>query len=191
MTTKLPNWNDDDYYDASFAICKCRRYHAKLRDFYQGAYNYTVAANAFGASGAFVAVIGSQSVVAAILTGGVALASLFESIFKYENRARIHHDLCVRFTRIAEEIEKRPATPENLAFVRTKRLEIEADEPSEKRLVERMASIEEARSRGVAEENLDRLTRAQRSLGYIATFGLHHLERQKAEREKRVAGRTD
>jgi hypothetical protein len=145
-----------------------------------------VAANAFGASGAFVAVIGSQSVVAAIQTGAVALASLFESIFKYENRARAHHDLCVRFTRLAEEIERLPATPENLALVRAKRLEIEADEPSEKRLVERMASIEEARARGVSEENLEKLTRAQRNFGYITTFGLHRLEKQKAEREKRA-----
>jgi hypothetical protein len=94
-------WNEGDYYDASFGIHKCRRYHAKLRDFYQATYNYTTAANAFGASGAFIAVLGSLNALAAVLSAVVALASLFDSIFKYENKARIHHELCARFTSTA------------------------------------------------------------------------------------------
>ena len=98
-------WDDGDFYEASFGIHKCRRYHAKLRDFYQGAYSYTTAANAFGASGAFVAVLGSLNWLAASLSGIVALASLFDSIFKYESRAREHHELCARFTRLAAELE--------------------------------------------------------------------------------------
>jgi hypothetical protein len=179
----MASWDDDGYYDASFAVCKCRRYHAKLRDFYQGAYNWTMAANAFGASGAFVAILGSQSVVAGILAGLVALASLFESIFKYESRARVHHELCVRFTKLAADMEKMEATPENLATVRQRRLEIEMDEPNEKRLVERMASIDEARSRGVAESELDKLTWFQRNCGFVATFGMKRLEKQRAARE--------
>lgn len=176
-------WNDGDYYDASFGIHKCRRYHAKLRDFYQGAYNYTTAANAFGASGAFFAILGSLTVVAAILSGLVALASLFDSIFKYENRARCHNDLCGRFTRLAAELEKLPETPENLADIRAKRLLIEADEPSEKRLVDLMASNDEARARGISEDRLHRLKFWQRNVGFIATFGLPRLEREKAKRE--------
>jgi hypothetical protein len=105
-------WNDGDYYDASFGIHKCRRYHAKLRDFYQGVYNYTTGANAFGASGAFVAILGGLTAFAATLSAIVALASLFDSIFKYEMRARLHNDLCARFTRLAAELETLPATPE-------------------------------------------------------------------------------
>jgi hypothetical protein len=176
-------WNDGEYYDASFGIHKCRRYHAKLRDFYQAAYNYTTAANAFGASGAFIAVLGSLNVIAAVLSAIVALGSLFDSIFKYENKARIHHELCTRFTKLAAELETLPETPENLATVRAKRLLIEADEPGEKRLVERMANNEEARSRGVAEADLLKLSWFQCNLGYIATFGLRKLEKQKADRE--------
>jgi hypothetical protein len=179
----MATWDDEGYYDASFAVHKCRRYHAKLRDFYQAAYNYTVAANAFGASGAFVAVLGSQAVLAGILSGFVALASLFESIFKYEQRARQHHELCGRFTKLAAEMEKMDATPENLPDVRAKRLQIECLEPSEKRLVEMMAFNDEARSRGVPEARLHNLKFWQRRLGYVATFGLPRLAREKATRE--------
>lgn len=52
-------WSDGDYYAASFSIYVSRRYHAKMRDYYQMLYNYTAGFNAFGASGAFVALLGS------------------------------------------------------------------------------------------------------------------------------------
>ena len=172
-------WDGDGYYEASFGIHKSRRYHAKLRDFYQAAYNYTTAANAFAASGAFIAILGSLTVIAGTLSAIVALASFFDNIFKYENKARAHHDLCSRFTRLAAEMEQMAETPDNLAAVRAKRLLIEADEPSDKRLVELMA----ARSRGVAEAKLYRLSRPQCWFGYIWTFGLHRLEKEKAARE--------
>lgn len=186
----MASWDDDGYYDASFGVNKSRRYHAKLRDFYQAAYNYTVGFNAFASSGAFVAILGSQPILAGSLSGIVALASLFESIFKYETRARRHGELCIRFTRLAAEIEPMAATPENLAKVRAERLLIEADEPEDKRLVELMASNEEARSRGVQEVRLQPLSWWQCKLGYVFTFGIRRLEQSKAQREAQPTGTT-
>ncbi len=179
-------WDDDDYYYASFAVNKCRRYHALLRDFYQGAYNWTVGANAFAGSGAFVAILTHAPTWApATLSGIFALAAIFESIFRYEHRARTHHALCVRFTELAAELELLPANPENLAHVRAKRIEIEADETEVKRLVEIRAANDECRARGVPEAKLERLSRMQCWFGPIFTFGLPRLEREKAARELR------
>jgi hypothetical protein len=178
---------EDDYYDASFGVHKCRRYHAKLRDFYQAAYNYTVAANAFAASGAFIAVLGSLPILAGILSGTVALASLLESIFRYEQKARYHQDLCRRFTEPAAEIELMPATAENLARVRARRLEIEADETAEKRLIEILAANEEGRARGVPEAKLQPLSWCQCHFGYFKTFGMRRLEQRKAKMEADAA----
>lgn len=107
------NWDDDGYYDLSFAIHKSRRYHAHMRDFNQGVFNYITAANAFAASGAFFSIIGGLPWLGAGLSGIVALASLFDSIFRYETRAREHQDLCARFTRLAKRIETTEPTPEN------------------------------------------------------------------------------
>jgi hypothetical protein len=180
-------WDDGDYYDASFSIHKSRRYHARLRDFYQTLHNYTTGLNAFAASGAFVAFLGSLTNFAAALSAIVALASLFDSLFQYDSRARLHHDLCARFTRTAAEIETLPETPQSLAHVRSERLKMECDEPAEKRLVERMAENDEARSRGVPESELIHLSKPQRILGYFFTYNMAHLERQRAAREARRA----
>lgn len=177
------SWNDGEYYDASFAISKCRRYHALLRDFYQSAHNWTTAVNAFAGSAAFVAVLANASSMAGVLSALFALASIFESIFRYEERARTHHDLCVRFTHLAAELETMPETPEHLAEVRAQRIRIEADETEVKRLVEIRASNEEARARGVPEAKLIRLSRPQCAFGYVFTIGLHRLESQKAALE--------
>jgi hypothetical protein len=178
------SWNEDGYYRASCGVHKCRRYHQKLRDFYQGAYNWTIAGNAITGSTAFVALLASNPLyLGTALTGIFAVASSLEAIFKYEDKARKHHDLSVRFTKLAAEIEVLEPTPANLATVRRKRLEIEADEPAEKRLIEIMASNEELRSRGVAEAKLDRLSWAQTKFGYLWTWGLRRLEREKAARE--------
>jgi hypothetical protein len=179
----VASWDDDGYYEASFGVHKCRRYHAKLRDFYQAAYNYTVASNAFAASGAFVAVLGSLPIMAGVLSGIVAIASLFESIFRYEHKARQHADLCTKFTKLAARIELMEPTPDHLAEIRAARFTLECEEPSEKRLVELMAAREEARSRGVPEAQLHRISWLQRRLGYVFTFGLGRLEREKAARE--------
>jgi hypothetical protein len=179
------SWDDDDYYDVSFGINKSRRYHAKLRDFYQGAYNWTVGTNAVAGSAAFVAVLGSQSIVAGILSGIFAVASVLEAIFRYEGKARHHQELCRRFTMLAAEMERLPETPENLAKMRAARLKTEAEETSVKRCVELMASNEEARSRGVPESKLYNLSVWQCNLGYLWTMGLPRLAREKAEREAR------
>jgi len=185
-------WNDGDYYDASFSIHVSRRYHAKMRDFYQALYNYTTGFNAFGASGAFVALLGSLTTLAATLSAIVALLSLFDSIFKYESKARKHEELCSRFTRLAAKLETLEPTPQYLAVIRSDRLLIECDEPAgERRLVERQAACEEGRARGIAEEDLIHLRRDQRVFGYWLTYGMKHLEVQKAARDKRWRGQRE
>jgi hypothetical protein len=176
-------WNSDGYYDLSFGVHKSRRYHSLMRDFNQTVFNHITASNAFAASGAFFSIVGGLPYVGATLSGIVALASLFDLIFRYETRAREHHDLCARFTHLAKRIETSKATPKNLAQLRAERLEIEADEQSCKRLIDIRAQNEEARARGVSEAKLAPLTRWQCRLGYIFTYGLRRLEEAKGSHE--------
>ena len=178
-------WDDDEYYDVSFGINKSRRYHAMLRDFYQGAYNWTIGTNAVAGSSAFVAVLGSQAVVAAVLSGFFAIASVLEAIFRYETKARHHQDLCRRFTMLAAKLERLPATPENLEKARAERLKIEAKETATKRCVELMARNEEARARGVPEAKLYQLSWMQCHIGYVwGPWGVARVAREKAAREE-------
>jgi hypothetical protein len=55
------SWNDGEYYDASFGINKCRRYHALLRDFNQSRHNWSAGISAFAGSSAFVAFLAGSS----------------------------------------------------------------------------------------------------------------------------------
>lgn len=179
------SWNDGDYYYASFAVHKCRRYHARLRDFYRSAHNLILIANIVASSGAFVALLGSLPWLATVLSGLVAVASLCDYVFQTEKTSALHAELCRKFTGLAADIEGLEETPDNLRRVRAKRLKIEADEPSEKRLVDLWAQREEERARGVEEARLIPLSRLQRSfLGCMFTFGMRRLERWKALLER-------
>jgi hypothetical protein len=178
------SWEDGEYYDASFGINKSRRYHALLRDFYQSMHNWSAGISAFAGSSAFVSFLADAPQITGWLAGVFGLISIFELIFRYEERARAHNDLCRRFTHLAAELEKTPETPEELGRIRAKRIEIEADEADVKRLIEIRASNEEARARGIPESRLVRLGPLQRVFGYMFTFGLRKLEKSKAAMEE-------
>lgn len=177
------SWQDGDYYNASFGVHKCRRYHQKMRDHYRRLHRMLVIANIVGGSAAFVAVMSPWQAAAALFTGIVAAASIIDYIFSAERASTAHHDLAVRFTRLASEMELLAEIPENLAAVRAKRLEIEVDEPSELRLVDLMAANDESRARGVPERELIPLSWAQSRLGYFGTFGMARIEDRKRRHE--------
>lgn len=170
------SWDNGPYYDASFAVEKCRRYHAKLRDHYQSVHDAIKATNAISGSGALIAVLGSLPSVVAFLSAQMALGSALDLLFGFDKKASKHHDLCARFTDLASNIEMWDATEANLRKARAKRLQIEKDGPVVKRLVDIDAHCETARRRGVPDAALPPLSRWQRRLGCFATFGLHHID---------------
>ena len=178
------SWDDDEFYDLSFSIEKCRRYHAKLRDHYQRIHDLTTAANVVAGSGTFIAVLGALPIVAGALSGVVAIASLLDLVFRTDRKAQLHHDLCGRFTELAAKIEITPATADNLAALRAERLLIEKDEPSEKRLVENMAHNDTSRARGVPEADLIPLSSAQKRFGYFLNFDMDRLEKWNLNRSQ-------
>ncbi len=175
------SWDDDGFYDASFAINKSRRYHAKMRAFYQAAHDYSTAATAISGTSGFVAVLAWAPRVALALTAIVAISSTLDLVFGFDKKALVHDGLCRRFTALAAKIEDTPATLENLCKVKEARLEIEMDEPTERRLIDLIAENEECRARGVEEKELVVLTNKQRYFGYIITFGMDKIEAQRKQ----------
>jgi hypothetical protein len=169
-------WDDDGYYDVSFVVNRSRRYHAKMRAFYQSCHDYTTAATAISGTSGFIAVLANSSHLAAWLTAIVAIASTLDLVFGFDKKAAVHDVLCRRFTELASQIVEWNATPENLTKARERRLKIEADEPTERRIIDLIAQNEECRARGVELEKLLRISRLQRMLGYVFTFGLKRIE---------------
>lgn len=177
-------WDVGDFYKAAFSVHKCRRYNAKLRDFYRGSHRLIAVANIISATGAFVAYLSKFPALGAALSAVVACASAYDYVVGTERMAALHHDLTRRFTELAARIELMDATSDNLREVRAERLRIEADEPHVKRLVELAAHVEEERARGVDEAQLLPLSRCQHRFGYFAEFGMRRLERWKANEER-------
>jgi len=181
------SWDEGDYYAASFSVHKCRRYHARMRDFYRGVHRLILGLTIFAASAAFGATLGHWSTLAASLSAVIACISVLDYAFGTGEAASQHHNLCRRFTRLAERIEQWKPTPENLSKARSQRLRIEADEPSEKRLVDLWAEGEEIRARGGDVADIPPLNRRQVFFGRMFTFGMRRIERWHAEREKQRA----
>lgn len=177
-------WDDDGFHELSFAVERSRRYHAKMQSFYQSFNDLVTSANALLSAGAFMALLGGKNAwIAQIATGVVAAISAVAAVYSPARKARMHGDLCRRFTDLSEKIAASSATEGNRRKFLAARLKIEKDEPPVKRLIDLQAYNEEARARGVAARQLIPLSRAQRWLGYLFTFGMQRLERWHAGAE--------
>jgi hypothetical protein len=137
-------WNDGEFYDVSFAINKSRRYHAKMRSFYQSCHDYSTAATALSGASGFVAVLSSAPTIATYLTAIVAISSTLDLVFGFDKKASIHDGLYRRFTALAGTLEELPATMPSLVRAKEQRLAIEIDEPTERRIIDLIAQNDEA-----------------------------------------------
>lgn len=155
-----------------------------MRAFYVGLSNYVLSGNAILGAGAFIALIGgNKTILAQILIGFVAAGSALDTVLGFGKKAKLHDDLCRRFTELAAQIAEWDATEQNYRKACAERLRIEKDEPTEKRLIDLQARNDELRARGYSSDNLVPLSKWQRGLGYLVTFGMARLERWKAEHQ--------
>lgn len=182
----MSSWNEGKYHEASFAIHKSRRYHLKMRGFYLLCHDAVCAVGAVAGTGVWV-VLSSTSqvtVMAQALAAIVAIASILNLVFRFWRKAEMHGEFAGQYTELAAKLEVWPADERHLHWARVRRLKIEKDEPSERRLVNLVSYNEEARLRGARNEDLVPLSSLQIWLGYVATFGLRRLERWHNERHR-------
>ena len=183
----MASWDDDGYYDVCFAVEKSRRYHAKMREFYDWWHNLARVTTALTGTASFFVLLANGLGIAKWLTAFVAMAAAIDSVFRFERKARTQDGLYRRFTNLSARIAGWQPTPENLQKARAARLNIEADEPPVRRLVDLMAQNEECRARGVGDDGMVPLSMWQRTFGYVFTFGLRRLEQWDNERNRGAA----
>jgi len=188
----VSDWDADGYYDNSFAVERCRRYHAKMQAFYDSCYNLTRVATALTGTASFFSLIsgGAGTEIAKWLTGIVAAAAIFDQVFRFNRKARTHEALTRRFTDLSSKIAGWEPIPPNLKKAQVERLRIEKDEPPVKRLIDLQAQNEEARARGVSDDKRVPLSWPQRTFGYLWTFGMPRLERWEAEQRRKAESAT-
>src|SRR4051794_5630513 len=100
------SWDDEDYYDLSFGVGKCRRYHERMRSFYEGWHDRVSISNAILSGSAFLTLIGGKGTgLATVLTAIVAVSATFDAKLQPSKKAKKHADLAQRFTELASKIE--------------------------------------------------------------------------------------
>jgi hypothetical protein len=97
-----------------------------------------------------------------------------------------HDELNRRFSELAAKMHEWPATEENRQRACAERIRIEADEPTERRLIDLRAQNDEMRASGVSISDLIPLSWWQMNApwAYIFTFGMYALQKRIDAQEK-------
>lgn len=131
------------YDDLLWGVRRSIRYHSRRRMFFE---NFNLTANAIGL------IFGSATILAVLTQAKqetdsiwwtvipAALVTLFSSlnlVIGTVRKAQVHHDLVRRFTQLEQDMVKMDAPNEQMVReISAKRLQIEADEPPVKRIVD-------------------------------------------------------
>lgn len=169
------------FYDLSFSVHKTCRYHDKMRSFYRACTTFTKVVTIVSGSGIFLLLLGDFERTAQFASASIALIAVLDLVFSPDRLAQEHQARYRDFTTLARDLEAAEQTDESYRKIRSGQLEIEHRSPPIKRLVDLMARNDECRARNFPPHCLVPLSRAQRWLGYIVTFGMARLERWKAE----------
>lgn len=184
------NWDEGDFYDIACGVGRSRRYHSAMRDFYRRIADFITAITAISGTSAFVAIflVNRAAWPAQVLTFVIAAASTLNLVYGFGKKADLHDKLTREFTKLAGEIELWPPDAQHLAKARSRRVNIEVDEPHVRRLIDLRAQNDEWRARGIPYERFAPLTDRQKSwwLAYFMDWGLDKLEaRHQANRAAR------
>lgn len=180
-------WDDDGAYEICFGVGKSRRYHASMREFYRWCHDLSLALAAISGSAAFFALWPAQSNTWLLrgLTLVVTVSTAFDLVFNFSKKADTHDVLCRRFTALAAEMATWPATLENISNARAERIKIEADEPTERRLIDLRAHNDELSARGVSPDRLLPLGFWQGTiLAFVFTFSLDDVRKRMVKRDR-------
>lgn len=140
-----------------FAVHRSRRYHNKLKAYYDGLNRTAMTLVLIGGSAAFGNLTAQAGIapsgiswLAVIASAAVTTLAAFDRTFGLAEKAKLHQDLYRRFSALAADIALAGTnlSKAQLADFVARRLQIEADEPGEKRIVNLICHNEEARARG-------------------------------------------
>jgi len=185
-TEEVVTWDDGDGYDICFGVGKSRRYHGSMREFYRWCHDLSLALAAVAGSAAFFALWPANANVWLLrgLTFVVTVATSCDLVFNFSKKADLHDALCRRFTELAAKMAEWPATAANIDAARAERIRIEADEPTERRLIDLRAHNDELSARGIPPNRLLPLGFWQGSvLAYVFTFSLKDIRKRMADRD--------
>jgi hypothetical protein len=139
----------DEIDGIDFGASKSMRYHAYRRAFFEKFDRLTKVFSALAGAGALLAFIGDNALVSKIAASLVAVLSSLDLVINFAGSARKHDDLYRSFCNLCQDVAMiTEPDDQDVAKLRRRRLQIEADEPTALDLLERRCAREEALARG-------------------------------------------
>jgi hypothetical protein len=154
-----------------FGIQRSIRYHARRQSFYDFWNTFTTATSIIGGAGTVAALLDNSPFseswrlwFPAIIT----VVSTLNLVWGTSRAARLHNDLYRRFVDLEREITGMEPTEAALRTLKTKRLEIEADEPPTKFALDVLCHNELVRAMGI--DDYREVSLPQRLLAHFLPF---------------------
>lgn len=144
----------DDLWMVLFGVQRSVRYHDRRCRFYDQAHTVTAALSLLLGSASVASLAqGSDALRLAAMIGSglVAVLASFDLVIGYARKAREHADLKRRFIALEADMTKAP-DDDLLSAYKSRRLEIEADEPPKMHALDILCHVELARAYGMEDE---------------------------------------
>ena len=161
MTPPVLNSPDAKYWGLLFGVRRSVRYHNRRRGFYERFHGF-VLLMAVAAGSTTIAAFGSEltaalpTAVKLLAAATVTLLALLDLVVGSMRKAWLHADLARRFIALEQKLVAHQAEPTAAALVDIERdrLEIEADEPPIRRVLDTLCHNELWRAMGYPESEM-------------------------------------
>jgi hypothetical protein len=164
-----------------FNVRRSVRYHSRRRQFFDRYRLFTSAVSAIFGSAAIASVLSSAGKEYTVAAGAcVTFFSILDLVIGSARMARLHEELYRRFIELEKQLIAIPIdqfTEENLQKFTASRLEIEADEPPIKRVLDSLVYNELARAMGVDKKYFIYIKWYQRLFAQMFSIGESTLHR--------------
>lgn len=172
MTDEL--WQDR--YNLFFAIRRSIDYHSRRQQFFDRLHTYTSGVTVVLSSATIYAIF-KESSVGILIAGVVTVLTAIDLVVGYTRKSCLHNYLARKFIDLHKKliaINPKEFTDENLRELTLERLNLEAEEPPKKRILDSICHNDLLRADGITEKKeYVRLTGTQRFWAQFFDYKQH------------------
>jgi len=162
-----------DFEATDFGVHKSIRYHAKRRAFFDTMHRIMMLIAIIGGSAAFFSLVGEHTAVGRYAALAVAVATALDLVFALSEKAREHDKLSERFCELAmtlASVDKEHLDRRQVAELKTRRLNLEKNEPTALEALNVICHNEEAEARGYDKTDCFSVGRFQKLIAQFCTL---------------------
>lgn len=174
MTSPTPQTpTNDDHFPLLFGVRRSVRYHDRRIRFYESIHTTANFVGVIFGSAAMASILSADigMIYGVVSAAFVAVVSAVDMVIGSPRMARLHDDLKRRFIALETDMVRDPdSSDQALRAFQARRLEIETEEPSVLRTLDRLCHNELLRAMGYEEAAFIRIPAYQRLLSHLISF---------------------